>query len=126
MSRNEHVSSGHFAAAEEDTASGVPLSSLPPLAEDPDEALGQLMAALARQGRHISLLKRDVGTIRTEVTGLRKDTELDRGELVDGASRKAAKHSSNRMAALMGALFTLYEVSSPYLHELVRLVRHHG
>lgn len=126
MSRAERESSGHFAAAEEDTASGIPLSSMPPLAEDPDEALGQVMAVLARQGRHVSLLKRDVALVRTEVTGLRKDLEEDRDELVNGASKKAAKHSSNRMAALMGALFTLYEISSPYLHELVRLVRHHG
>ncbi len=126
MTRPDHVSSGHFAAAEEDTASGIPLSSIPPLAEDRDEALGQMMGVLARQGRHLQLVKRELGLLRTEVTGLRKDIGEDRDELVNGASKQAAKHSSNRMAALMGALFTLYELSSPYLHELVRLVRHHG
>jgi hypothetical protein len=126
MTHAERESPGAFEVTEEQTSPGLVFPSMPPLPEDRDEALGVLMAATARNGRHIAQIKRDYGVIRTEVMGLRKDIELDRNELVDGASRKAAKHSSNRMAALMGALFTAYELASPYLSELWRLVRHHG
>ncbi len=110
---------------ESDTSPGIPLTSMPPLPDDENEALGVLYAAVARQGRHIESIKRDYGAIRTEVIGIRKDLEIDRGELVEGASRQAAKHSSNRTAAVMGTLFTLYELASPYVHELWRLM-HHG
>ena len=118
-----------FPQREEDTSSGLPLSSMPPLPDDVHEALGVLMGAVARHGRHLDGIKRDLGTMKTEVIGMRKDIELDRGALVQDASHqaatKAAKHSSNRMAALMGTLFTLYEMTSPYIHELWRWL-HHG
>jgi len=110
---------------ESDTSPGLSLSSMPPLPEDENEALGVLYAAVARQGRHLEGIKRDYGVIRTEVIAMRKDLELDRGALVEGASRQAAKHSSNRTAAVMGTLFTLYELLSPYVHELWKLM-HHG
>jgi len=117
-----YASSGAFRAADEDdTAPGVPLGSLPPLASDVHEALGQLMAGTARNGRHIATLKRDYGVLRTEIVGMRKDLEQDRGVLVDASSKAAAKRTSNRTAALMGTLFTVYELLSPYLHELWRL-----
>jgi len=120
---HDYSSSGAFRAADdEDTQPGVPLGSMPPLPSDVHEALGVLMAATARNGRHIASLKRDMGVVRTEVTGLRKDLAEDRSELVKDTSHAAAKKSSNRAAVLFGTLFTVYEVTSPYLHELWRLV----
>lgn len=121
-SGHRRVVGSDFPEREEDTASGLPLSSMPPLPDDVHEAQGVLMAAIARHGRHLDNMKRELGMIRTEVTGMRKDLELDRGELVAGASHSAAKRASNRVGVLMGGLFGLYEVTAPYLHELWRLV----
>jgi len=118
-----YASSGAFRAADDnDTQPGVPLGSMPPLPSDSHEALGVLMAATARNGRHIASLKRDYGVLRTEIIGMRKDLEENRDELVHETSSAAAKKSSNRAAVLMGTAFTLYEFASPYLHELWRLV----
>lgn len=121
VSGHRRISDG-FERDEDDTASGVPLSSMPPLPDDVHESLGVLYAVQARQGRHLEGLKRDYGVIRTEVVGLRKDLELERGELVASASTQAAKRSSNRVAAMMGTLMALYELASPCLHELWRLL----
>ena len=121
--QHDYASSGAFRAADEDdTHPGVPLGSLPPLPSDVHEALGTLMAATARNGRHIASLKRDMGVLRTEITGMRKDLQEDRGVLVHETSSAAAKKSSARMAAWMGTLFGVYEVASPYLHELWRMI----
>lgn len=113
-----HPESGVF--PDEETSPGLPLSSMPPLPDDVHEALGVLMGAVARHGRHMDNIKRELGMLRTEVVGLRKDLNLDRKELVQGASVESAKRASNRMAALMGALFTIYELTAPYLHEIAR------
>ena len=85
-----------------------------PPASDSLVNLGQVMAAVAKLQTEVGELK----TLPAEVRSLRRDLELDRDALVHGASKRAANHSSNRMAALMGALFTLYEVTSPYVREL--------
>lgn len=87
-----------------------------PPADDADVRMGQLMGAIGRLQTDVNNLK----TLPAEVRALRRDLELDRDALVHGASKRAANHSSNRMAALMGALFTLYELAAPALHELVR------
>lgn len=89
-------------------------SSQPPEAGDVHELLGQMMAGLARLERKVDELL----PLRREVHQLRRDVELDRKALVNGASSKAAKHSSNRMAVLVGALFAAYEAASPVLHEI--------
>jgi hypothetical protein len=78
---------------------------------DEAETLGQLMAATAR----IETRLRDLETLPREVRALRDEIRLDRDALVHGASKHAATHSSNRMAALLGALFTVYEIAAPYL-----------
>lgn len=107
---------------EETTRAGLrpPLRvvSAPPQADEL-ETLGQLMAAVARLETGVAELK----TLPSEVRMLRDEIRQDRDALVHGASHQAATHSSNRMAALMGALFTLYEVAAPYLHDLWRLIR---
>ncbi len=108
---------------EEITRGGLrPLAPLRAVSEPPqsDELvmLGQLMRSVAKLQTDVDTLK----TLPSEVRSLRDEIRLDRDALVHGASKHAANHSSNRMAALMGALFTLYEISSPYLHELVKWV----
>lgn len=82
-----------------------------PPASDADVRMGQLMGAIGRLQTDVDALK----TLPAEVRALRRDLELDRDALVHGASKRAATHSSNRMAALLGALFTVYEVAAPYL-----------
>ena len=93
--------------------------SLPPAADEL-HTLGLVMAATAR----IETRLRDLETLPSEVRLLREEIAKDRKELVHGASKHAANHSSNRMAALMGALFTLYEVSAPYLRDLWHMLVH--
>jgi hypothetical protein len=92
---------------------------------DTDTLLGQMMASQARIERGQQDILLQLGTLTREQSQLRKDIEKDREELIRGASRKAATHSSNRLAVLMGGLFTLWEVASPYLHELAELLRRH-
>lgn len=84
------------------------------------ETLGRLMAGQARADRKIEALTLDVQTLTREVHQTGKTVQADRGAL----AHETAKHSSNRMAALMGALFTLYEITSPYLREIWRQVFH--
>lgn len=110
---------GRF-AEEEATRGGVPravVRAVPPLSPDLHEAMGQLMAETIRQGR------------RVDEFGARLDAALaelkrERPELVHSVSKSAAGHTSNRMAALLGALFVLYTEAAPVLHELWRLVTH--
>ncbi len=85
------------------------------------ELLGRVMATTARLEAAVARLEVRVSSLAmlpSEVRSLRDEILEDREALVHGASKHAANHSSNRMAALMGALFTLYEVSSPYLRDL--------
>jgi hypothetical protein len=83
---------------------------------------GRLMAACARNEQTAVRLERKVDELMpfaSDVLQMRRDWDADRDALVHGASKRAANHSSNRMAALMGALFTLYELTSPYVRDLV-------
>lgn len=79
-------------------------------------ALGQIMRAVTVLSRKVEGL----ALLPSEVSALRREIDDDRGALVHDSSRSAAKHSSNRVALLMGSLFSIYEVSSPYIHELWR------
>lgn len=111
---------GPYTDDEPDTSPGLPpLGSMPPMPEDRDETIGVIYAETARNGRHIATLKRDYGVVRSELTHIRKDLELDRGALVEGASKHAAKHASNRVAALVGILFAVYEAAAPYVWRLL-------
>lgn len=134
---HDYASSGAFRAADDDdTSPGVPLGSLPPLPSDVHESLGVLMAGTARNGRHIASMKREQGVLRTEVTGMRKDLrelrelieadrdkrQEDQTKLVHESSKAAAKKTATRVAGWMGAAFGAYEILSPYLSELWRLI----
>jgi len=102
----------------ETTAHASPASASVAPDADLHETVGRLMAGMARLERKVDALR----PLATEVHQLRQDIEEDRGALVTGASKTAAKHSSNRLAILMGALFSLYEVSAPALHEIWRQI----
>lgn len=95
-------------------------SEVQSLPDDLHEAVGQLMGAVARLDARV----RDLAPLASEVALLRKDIEEDRGLLVKDASKSAAHGTSNRMAALLGALGIVYEIAAPYLHELFRGVGH--
>ncbi len=109
---------------EEPTRGGLNRPALRAVSDPPDPLvdLGQIMRGVARLQTDVAALRplpAEVRVIRQELELLRDDLKEDRAELVHGASKRAANHSSNRMAALMGALFTLYEVTSPYVRDLV-------
>ena len=95
-------------------------SELPKLSDDTHEALGQIMAEVAKGARAMGELRQLIEVQARELGGLRRDIELDRTALVRGASHRAAARSSNRMAALLGTLFVLYEQAAPILRELWR------
>lgn len=97
--------------------SAVRVASEPP--SDPLVALGQLMANVARLERKVDELR----ALPSEVAQLRRDVNLDRGELVNGTSRATARHVGNRIGMLMVVFLTAYEVAAPYLRALAHLVR---
>lgn len=108
---------------EEPTRGGLNRPALRAVSEPPDTLvdLGQIMRGVAKLQTDVADLKplrTEVRGLRTDLDTLRDDLKADQDALVHGASRRAANHSSNRMAALMGALFTLYEITSPYVREL--------
>jgi outer membrane murein-binding lipoprotein Lpp len=114
---------------DETTSSGrlraLKLAERPEPVDDLHVAVGQLMASVAKLTTTVSRLDARVAELvplSAEVTQLRRDVEIDRGDLVHGASTTAARHSSNRLAILMGTLFSLYEVSAPYLREVWRAI----
>lgn len=85
---------------------------------DPMQVLGKVMASQA-------IVQRDVETLAREVRQLRKDIEdarAEHGGIVNDATRSAARHGGNRSAALVAALFALWEVAGPVLHEVSKLV----
>lgn len=98
----------------------------PPAADQLPELVGQLMAVCASLQTTCTALQAScsaldtkiaaLATLPSEVSALRRDVDEDRKDLVHDSSKSAATHTSNRMAALLGALFTVYEIASPYFH----------
>lgn len=93
----------------------------PVLSDDVHEALGQVMAEVLRGSARVANLSEEVSTLTREVGQLTREL-ADHREASDNAAKKAgttaAAHTSNRLAILMGALVTLYEVAQPVLHEI--------
>lgn len=110
---------------EEDTRPGLLRHSLatrvqqsePP---DDDTTLGMLMRQTVSNTAEIQGLRTDVSTLMREIRQHAKGLDEDRPVL----AQDSAKHASNRLAVLMGSLFTLYEISQPYLRELWRQIVH--
>ena len=114
--------SGAF-ADEETTRAGVPKlvpRAVPPLSSDVHEAIGQLMAETVAQGRRVDVLVVTVDGFENMLLTTLAKLERDREGIVHTASTKAATHTSNRLAALLGALAILYTEAAPILHELWR------
>lgn len=93
---------------------------VPRLSNDLHEALGQVMVETVKLGRRVDGLAQQIETQARELNGARRDIELDRRALVRGASRSAATRAGNRVAALMGTLFIVYEQAAPFLRALWR------
>ncbi|HXC23125.1 MAG TPA: hypothetical protein VNU28_00955 [Solirubrobacteraceae bacterium] len=123
-----------FGEQEETTRAGVPKlvpRAVPPLSADLHEAMGQLMAETVAQGRRLDELARVVGENTAAISGFENvllsaiaKQNREREGLVQTASTKAATHTSNRLAALLGALVLLYSEAAPVLHELWRQLHH--
>lgn len=95
------------------------VESDPPSADPLPELVGQLMAACASLQSSCARLETKVAELAplsSEVSALRRDVDEDRKALVHDSSKSAATHTSNRMAVLLSALFTVYEIASPYFH----------
>lgn len=108
--------------AEEPTRPGLrqlrAVSDPPAFDGDTHELVGKLLAETIqlRAGHNQLVTQLQLNT--AEISQLRRDLELDRKELVHSSARGAATHTSNRMAALLGALFVVYEQAAPYLAQL--------
>jgi hypothetical protein len=87
-----------------------------------EELVGSLMAASAEQSRVIEGLSTAVGSLTGKLDGYLESSESRKKEIKE-ATTKATTHGSNRLALLMGAFLTLYEIASPMLHELAKWVQ---
>jgi hypothetical protein len=88
--------------------------------EDDDSTLGMLMRQTVNNTRAIEELHTSINTLSREVRQQTRGIESDRPIL----AKDAAKSSSNRLAVMMGALFTVYEVTAPYVREIWRQLVH--
>jgi hypothetical protein len=88
--------------------------SVPP--QDDDSTLGMLMRQTVNNTAAVQALRTDMDVLSREVRQHNRAAPV--------SIQSSAKHASNRMAALMAALFTIYEVTSPWLRELIRQVVH--
>jgi hypothetical protein len=83
---------------------------------DDDSTLGMLMRQTVNNTNAVEALRTDFDVLSREV---RQHTRATPESI-----QVSAKHASNRMAALMAALFTIYEATSPFVRELIRQVTH--
>ncbi len=84
--------------------------------EDDDSTLGMLMRQTVNNTAAVDSLRTDFDVLAREV---RQHTRS-----APESIQSSAKSASNRMAALMASLFTVYEVTSPWIRELIRQVLH--
>jgi hypothetical protein len=82
-----------------------------------EEIVGGLMATTAENTRVIEALAVQVGSLTGKLEAHAEASERRKVEIT-----KAAAHGSNRLALLMGALLTVYEIASPVLHEIAQWV----
>lgn len=96
-----------------------PVSDAPPASLE--ELVGKLMAATEQNTRVVEALSVQIG-----VLGVKLDDHLqlanEQHEDLKVVTTKAAAHGSNRLALLLGALVTIYEIAAPALHELAQWV----
>lgn len=87
--------------------------------ESLEEIIGALMATTAENTRVIEALAVQVGSLTGKLDAHSEASEHRKTEIKD-ATTKAAVHGSNRLALLMGALITVYEIAAPFLHEMAQ------
>lgn len=112
----------HFAPEEEPTNPSVKLravESVPP--KSLEELVGELMAATAKNTATVRSLAVEVGTLSRELGAHTREAQ-DRSSKLSEVTKKAATQGSNRLAMLLTALVTVYEISAPALHELARWI----
>lgn len=120
------MSDGTFPHVDRPTrADSVALRVVSPSSEAPpaslEELVGQLMAATAQNTRVIEALNVQIGTLTGKLTA-HMEASSERHEDIKSVTTKAAAHGSNRLALLLGALVTIYEIAAPALHELAKWV----
>lgn len=86
-----------------------------------EEIVGELMAATAQNTAVIEALAVQIGSLDGKWKAHAEQSEKRKTEIKE-ATTKAAAHGSNRLALLMGALITVYEIASPFLHEMAKWV----
>lgn len=86
-----------------------------------DELVGQLMGTVAQQTKVIEALAVAVGTLTGKLEEHIAAAAEHKDEIKD-VTTKAAAHGSNRLALLLGALVTVYEIAAPVLHEMAKWV----
>jgi hypothetical protein len=86
-----------------------------------EELIGKCMAATNQNTAVVEALSVQVGVLTTKLEQHSQASDQRRDEIKQ-ATVKAAAHGSNRLALLLGALVTVYEVASPILHELAKWV----
>jgi len=98
-----------------------PVDTVPPEKEASPELvdLGMVMRATQANTAAVNALTVQFGTLSREVSQHGKTLKEQRGELVADASKSAARHTSNRMGALVGALVVIWEFASPYIQQLI-------
>lgn len=87
-----------------------------------EQIVGGLMATTAENTRVIEALAVAVGSLTGKLDAHAAASETRKTEIKE-ATVKAAAHGSNRLALLMGALITVYEIASPFLHEMTKWVQ---
>lgn len=88
--------------------------------EDDDSTVGMLMRQTVNNTNAIKSLQLELRVLTREIHQGTLAAAEDRSSIAAGS----AKHASNRLAMLLGGLFSLYEISSPYLREIWRQVVH--
>ena len=86
-----------------------------------EEVVGELMAATVQNTAVIEALAVQIGSLDGKWKAHAEASEERKKEIKD-ATVKAATHGSNRLALLLGALVTLYEIAAPVLHDLAKWV----
>lgn len=94
----------------------VPPENDPATAELVD--LGMVMRATQANTAAVNAMRVELGTLSREVTQHSKALSEGSAELAASASHSAARHTSNRMGALFGALVVIWEFAAPYVHQL--------
>lgn len=111
---------------EEDTRPNLLRPSLQERVADPDDddtSIGKLMRQTVDNTGAIQRHTEALTTLRTDFDVLAREVRQSQRAAPENIQH-SARNASNRMAALMAALFTIYEATSPWVREFIRQVLH--